>query len=212
MTKVQVCGLRTLEDAIICEKAGVDSLGFVNVEGRSRSIQLEEIKDIIDGLGPMILTTLIGFPKNADDIIKKADFVGADAVQTYTLGIGELEKVRDHGFRVYRALSIDIGTGNLEVTIEGLSSFAEVSDIIVFESSFKKVVGGLGLSYDYEGIISPYKKYCGRFGIAGGLNPQNVSDALKIEPYSVDVSSGVEAKLGKKSEEKVIEFVKRCTN
>ena len=212
MTKVQVCGLRTLEDAIICEKAGVDSLGFVNVEGRERSISLEKTKEIIDGVGPMILTALIGFPKNADDIIKKADFVGADAVQTYTLGIGELEKVRDHGFRVYRALSIDIGTGNLEVPIEGLSSFAEVSDIIVFEPSLKKVVGGLGLSYDYGCIISPYKKYCGRFGVAGGLNPQNVGEALKIEPYSVDVSSGVEAKLGEKSEEKVIEFIKRCKN
>lgn len=212
MTRVQVCGVRTLEDAIICEKAGVDAVGFVNVEGRSRSIQLEEIKDIIDGLAPMILTTLIGFPKNADDIIKKADFVGADAVQTYTLDMGELEKVRDHGFRVYRAISVDVGNGTLEVPIEDLSSFAEVSDIIVFEPSLNKVVGGLGLSYDYGSILSPYIGRCVRFGIAGGLNPQNVRNALKIKPYSVDVSSGVESKLGTKCEEKVIEFVKRCKN
>lgn len=212
MTKVQVCGIRTLEDAIICEKAGADSLGFVNVEGRERSIPLERTKEIIEGVGPMTLTALIGFPKNADDIIKKADFVGADAVQTYTLDINELEKVRDHGFRVYRAVSIDIGAGNLEVPIKDLSSFAEVSDIIVFEPSLNKVVGGLGLSYDYGSILSPYIKCCGRFGIAGGLNSQNVGEALKIEPYSVDVSSGVESKLGTKSKEKVIEFVKRCKN
>ena len=212
MTKVQVCGVRTLKDAIICEKAGVDAVGFVNVEGRSRSIQLEEIKDIIDGLGPMILTTLIGFPKNADDIIKKADFVGADAVQTYTSNTDELEKLRDHGFRVYRAISVDVVNGTLEVSKEDLSSFAEVSDIIVFEPSLNKVVGGLGLSYDYETILSPYIGYCVRFGIAGGLNPKNVRNALKIKPYSVDVSSGVESKLGTKSEEKVIEFVKRCKN
>ena len=212
MTKVQICGIRTLEDALICEKAGADSLGFVDVEGRARSIPLENIKDIIEGIGPMILSTLIGFPKNSEEITKKADFVGADAVQIYTLDTNELEGVRDQGFRVYRAVSIDIGTGKLEVSVQDLNLFAEVCDMIVFEPSSDKVTGGLGLHYDYENILPPYINYCRRFGVAGGLNPQNVGDALKIKPYSVDVSSGVESKLGTKSEEKVIEFIKRCKN
>jgi phosphoribosylanthranilate isomerase len=173
---------------------------------------LEKTKEIIQNLGPMILTTLIGFPKNSEEILKKADFVDADAVQIYTLGVNELERIRENGFRVFRAISIDIKTGNLEVPLETLSSFAEVSDLIIFESSVDKLVGGLGLSYDYESILSPFIKYCKRFGIAGGLNPQNVRDALKIKPYSVDVSSGVESGLGKKSQEKVVEFVKRCKN
>lgn len=212
MTKVQVCGIRTFEDALICEKANADSLGFVDVEGRARSISLNNIKDIIGGIGPMTLSTLIGFPKNSDEIIKKADFVGADAVQIYTLDTNEVENVRECGFRVYRAVSIDIETGKLEVSVEDLNSFAEVCDMIVFEPSLNKITGGLGLQYNYEGILIPYINYCRRFAIAGGLNPKNVEEALKIRPYSVDVSSGVESNLGTKSEEKIIEFIKRCKN
>jgi phosphoribosylanthranilate isomerase len=212
MTKVQVCGIRTLEDALICEKANADSLGFVNVEGRARSIPLDNIKDIIEVIGPMTLSTLIGFPKNSEEIIKKADFVGADAVQIYTLDTIELERVRDCGFRVYRAVSIDVQTGKLEVSVEKLNSFAKVCDMIIFEPSLNKITGGLGLQYDYEGILISYINHCRRFGVAGGLNPQNVESALKIGPYSVDVSSGVESKLGTKSEEKIIEFIKRCKN
>lgn len=212
MTKVQVCGITTVEDAVICENAGVDSLGFVNVEGRTRSISLDKIKEMVENIGPMTLSTLIAFPKNADEIIKKATFVEVDAVQTYTLGIEELEKIRDQGFRVYRAIEIDIKTGNLKIPVEDLITFGEASDMIIFEPSLNDIVGGLGLQYNYEKTLTPYINYCKRFGIAGGLTPKNLVEALKIKPYSVDVSSGVESKLGTKSEEKVIEFIKRCKN
>ncbi len=212
MTKVQVCGVRTVEDAIICENAGVDSLGFVNVEGRKRSVSLDKIKEMVENIGPMILSTLIAFPNNSDEIIKKATFTEVDAVQTYTLDIEELEKIKDQGFRVYKAVEINIKTGNLKIPVEDLSSFGEASDMIIFEPSFNDIVGGLGLQYNYEKTLTPYINYCKRFGIAGGLTPKNVVEALKIKPYSVDVSSGVELKLGIKSEEKVIEFIKRCKN
>jgi phosphoribosylanthranilate isomerase len=101
-------------------------------------------------------------------------------------------------------------TGQLEIAIDELMKFAQFCDVILFEPSLRGKTGGMGLNYDYEKIISPYLQYCKRFSIAGGLKSDNLPEALKLNPYAVHVSSGVESEVGKKDREKVKEFIRRC--
>ncbi len=210
MTKVQVCGVRSFEDALICKAAGVDAIGFVSVEGRKRNVPLEQIKDIIGRLGPSVDSTLIGFPVTAEEFIEKGERVKADVLQVYTLTASQLTRMRDSGFRIVRAVGVDVMTGKLSSTIEELEGFVEVCDLLLFEPTHDGKVGGMGLSTDYATALSPYIRYCPRFSIAGGLTPDNVDEALKLGPYMVDVSSGVESDDGRKDPEKVRQFVKRC--
>lgn len=210
MTRVQVCGVRNVEDALMCEAAGVDAIGFVSVEGRKRDVPLDLIKDIIGRLGPSVDSTLIGFPCTAEEFIKKGERVNADVLQVYTLTADQLVIMRDSGFRVVRAVGVDVMTGKLSSTISELEGFVEVCDLLLFEPTHDGKVGGMGLKADYSTALSPYIRYCKRFSIAGGLTPDNVDEVLKLDPYMVDVSSGVESDDGRKNPEKVRRFVKRC--
>jgi phosphoribosylanthranilate isomerase len=210
LTRVQVCGIKSQEDAKMCEKLGVDALGFVGLEGRARSILINEIKEIIGTLGPFITKTLIGYPKNPEEIISTADFVDADLVQIYTLDSEEIFRIKEAGFGVVRAVSVDVNSGQLDFTLDELLELVLASDMILFEPSSNGNSGGMGLSYDFNKIPSEFFKICRRFALAGGLSSDNVEIALKLDPYAVDVSSGVEVEIGKKDEDMVREFVKRC--
>lgn len=209
MTKVQICGVTSMEDALMCEEMGADAIGFVSVESRRRNVQIEKIKGILEQLGPFTTKSLIGFPENSEEFIEKARYVNADMVQLYTLNVAEIEKIKQQGFGVIRAVHIDRETGQLEMDINEFAEFARVCDVILFEPSLRGRKGGIGLKYDYE-KITPYVHYCKRFSIAGGLAHDNVQEALKLNPYAVHVSSGIESEIGKKDGEKVKAFIKRC--
>ncbi len=209
MTKVQICGVTSMEDALICEEAGADAIGFVSVEGRRRNVQIEKIKDIIEQLGPFTTKSLIGFPESSEEFIEKARYVNADMVQLYTLNVAEVEKIKQQGFGVIRAVHIDVKKGKIEMDLDEFMEFTQVCDVILFEASLHGKTGGMGLKYDYRNIM-PYLQYCKRFNIAGGLHPDNVQEALKLNPYAVHVSSGVESEGGRKDKEKVEAFMKRC--
>ena len=68
----------------------------------------------------------------------------------------------------------------------------------------------MGQGADFAAALPPHIQRCGRFGIAGGLTPENVHEALSLGPHVVDVSSGVESSVGRKDPEKVRAFVARC--
>ncbi|MDP6627461.1 MAG: phosphoribosylanthranilate isomerase [Methanopyri archaeon] len=210
MTKVQVCGVRSLEDALMCEAAGVDAIGFVSVEGRKRNVPLERIKNIIGRLGPSVDSTLIGFPRTPQEFIEKGRSVGADVLQVYTLTAAEIGMLKESGFTVVRAVGIDSTTGRLELTVDQLKEMVAACDFVLFEPRTGGNIGGMGVKVDYVSILTPYIIHCRRFSIAGGLTPDNVQEALKLGPYAVDVSSGVESDNGRKDPDKVRRFVKRC--
>lgn len=192
--RVKICGLTNLEDAVLCETTGADAVGFVNYTGRKRSLMLDEISDICSSLGPIITKVLVCAPKDLDsgmDMFVRSD---VDALQLYSLDPSDLEELQEHGIKVIRAVPPDR---------EEASRFADCSDALLFEGG----TPGSGTSYDYSSI--PLDCCC-RPIIAGGLNPDNLESAKSLNPYALDVSSGVESSPGKKDPYLVEEFVRRC--
>ncbi len=209
MTKVQVCGVQSFEDAMICQDAGVDAIGFVHVPGRKRSVSLENTRKIIRRVSDLVISTLITFDHDAKELARKVDFVGARAVQTYNMPPAEMVKMMDQGIEVISAVSLDSRNSRPDIGPARMSIMASVADTILFEPSVNGVAGGLGVKMDLVrlGILT---SQCKRFGIAGGLNPGNVGTALRLDPDRVDVSSGVEGPKGTKDPKLVQDFVSRC--
>ncbi len=210
MTRVQVCGVTSVHDALMCESAGVDAVGLVLIKGRSRSINAEKVKEIVKHLGP--LTTSVAIVHNEDidtisDLVNKTD---VDALQLYLSNALDIENLKENGSKIISVILVDSRTGELGYGPETFREIVEVSDLVVFEPTRNGIYGGMGIEYDYEALLHDYCGFCDRFSIAGGLTPYNVEKALKLRPYSVDVSSGVESSIGKKDPTLVQQFIQKC--
>ncbi|MEW5748781.1 MAG: phosphoribosylanthranilate isomerase [Candidatus Thermoplasmatota archaeon] len=192
--KVKVCGITSLEDAAMCEELGADAIGFVHVSGRKRSRALDEISDMCGSLGPMTTKILVCRPRDHHEAERMFAASGADVLQLHSLEPMSLDALRLDGIPVIRAVLPSPAAA---------SKYAPHANILLFEKSSP----GTGSSYDYSTV--PVKS-CERCIIAGGLNSRNVGEALRMRPYALDVSSGVESSFGRKDPELVSEFIRRC--
>jgi phosphoribosylanthranilate isomerase len=210
MTKVKVCGIRSYEDALMCCEEGVDALGFVHAPGRKRNLEISDIHNIVSLLPQETSSTLICLDKNVEEVLSKARTVSPDNIQTYSLGPEAIMKLKEQGFGVVRAVSVDSVSGRPEVDEDQLAEISKAADLVLFEPSLNGRSGGLGLRFGYREILPFLINKCHRFGIGGGLDPDNVEEALSLKPELVDVSSGVESPDGRKDRLLVREFVRRC--
>ena len=200
MVRVKICGITTVEDAIIAAQAGADALGFVFHEASPRYLFPEQAAAIIKALPPFVQA--VGLFVNAD-----SGFVNAVA------GLCRLDLIQLHGdeppeycdrierrvvkaFRVKDISSLD-PIGNYRVAGYLLDAYSP------------KSYGGTGVTFNWD--VAQAAKAFGPVILAGGLTPDNVHQAVeKVAPYGVDVSGGVEAAPGRKDPEKVREFIRRA--
>ncbi|MBU1158185.1 MAG: phosphoribosylanthranilate isomerase [Candidatus Thermoplasmatota archaeon] len=192
--KVKICGITNLSDAAMCEELGADMLGFVHVDGRARSVSSESISEIGSCLGQDLTKILVCYPQSASHAIDLGRRSEVDAIQSHTLSPEDLVDIRDAGFMVIRAVKTDRSTA---------LPFSEAADALLFENG----IPGSGSAYDYSSVPMDCHP---RTIIAGGLKPSNVHLAKAMNPYAVDVSSGVERSIGVKDRGLLSEFIRRC--
>ncbi|HEX9907986.1 MAG TPA: phosphoribosylanthranilate isomerase [Thermoplasmata archaeon] len=192
--RVKICGLTSLADAAMCDELGADALGFVHVPGRTRSLPIERISGIISSLGPLTTKVLVCKPNSKPEAEEFFAASGADILQLHSLGPDDLDSLRSGGIPLIRAVP------PLRTEAERFANHAEA---LLFESGD----AGTGTSYDYSDVPT---NACRRYIIAGGLTPMNVAKAISMNPYAVDVSSGVERVAGSKDRELVRDFIRRC--
>lgn len=191
--KVKICGVTNREDALICEDLGANMIGFVHLPGRERSLPISEISHLCSYINSST-KVLVCAPSDTDDALRMFAKSGADVLQSHSLEPEEIRTLGDHGVRVFRAVP--------SVRSEAVR-YSEVAEALVFENG----TPGTGTAYDYSTVPID----CCRKGIiAGGLTIENLHLAKALEPYALDVSSGVESRLGKKDPDLVAEFIRRC--
>lgn len=198
MTKVKICGITSEEDALMAVEAGADALGFVFFEKSPRFIGAEAAYKIIAKLPPFV--QVVGLFVNADiEVVNStADCCGLDLVQLH--GEESPEFCRLVRRRVMKAFRV-----------QGPESLTPLSEYHVaaylLDAYSHKAYGGTGETFDWGCAIAA--KHQGRIVLAGGLTPDNIADAVAtVQPYGVDVSSGVESAPGKKDPEKVRRFIR----
>lgn len=197
MTKVKICGLTNLEDALIAAEAGADALGFVFYRESPRCVKFKAAKEIIRQLPPYVTTVGVFANVSADEILHVMDECGLDLAQLQ--GDEPLSVCERLGPKAIKAIRVK--------NRESLASMKNYSvRAFVLDAYTPENFGGTGKRFDWDWAVEA-KQY-GRIILAGGLNPENVRDAIqKVRPYGVDVSSGVERRVGKKDPEKIRQFI-----
>jgi phosphoribosylanthranilate isomerase len=200
VTKVKICGITSLDDALMALDAGADALGFVFFEKSPRNIDPELAAGIIANLPPFIQTVGLFVNAPLDFVNTTADRCGLDLVQLHgDESPAYCHMVRRRVMKVFR--------------VRGMESLAPIADYKVaaylLDAYSPNAYGGTGATFNWDCAIAAKKH--GTIVLAGGLDPDNVAGAVaKVQPYAVDVSSGVEASPGKKDPEKVWRFIQQA--
>ncbi len=210
MTWVKICGITNLEDALVAVEAGADAVGFVFYEKSPRSVEPGRVREIVSQMPDRIEKVGVVVNETEDRICAIADDAGLTAVQMH--GDDEDPHVADLVVKK-RKLKILVGVPMRHPTPEGWAMMWTPENIHAFlaDSGSSVKPGGTGESFDWTSSVKTLStiKTLGNLVVAGGLTPENVGQAIAIlQPWGVDVSSGVEAKPGKKDPDKVRAFVK----
>ena len=209
VSTVKICGVRRPEDALVAAEAGADYVGMVFVPGRRRRIEPAAARVITDGLralgaGAPQSVGLFGDQPlgEALDTIAAADLdwvqLCGDESPEYCRKVQECAGVIKV---LHVADDVDIA-GMVEV----IDTYAAAGCTITLDSQVSGLHGGTGQSFDWS-IAAKLAASGRRFLLAGGLTPENVADAAaQVNPWGVDVSSGVETD-GKQDHRKIRQFI-----
>lgn len=198
MVHAKICGITNREDALCAVKCGADALGFIFYEKSPRYVAPEKAAEIICDLPPFI--TPVGVFVNAPHIDATVKLAGLRAIQLH--GDEPPEACLGHDVPVIRALRV----GN---EFDALALRSHPVHTFLLDTARAGSYGGTGETFDWAKAREA-KNY-GRIILSGGLNPDNVREAIEqVAPYAVDTSSGVEAEPGKKDHKKVRDFLARA--
>ena len=200
MVKVKICGITNLEDALVAIDAGADALGFVFHPNSPRHVFPEQAAGIIRHLPPFIQTVGLFVDDSLDTVNQTADQCGLDVVQLHgDESAGYCDGVRRRVIKVFRIKDIASLDPMKEYRVSAflLDAWSQVAH------------GGTGQTFNWE--VAACVAHSGRIILAGGLNPDNVAEAVRqVRPYGVDISSGVELSKGRKDSNKVREFIRKA--
>jgi phosphoribosylanthranilate isomerase len=229
MTWVKICGITNLEDALTAVEAGADAVGFVFYEKSPRFVQPKTVREIAPQL-PEKTEKIAVFVGNWDGLLELQN-AGITGTQLHcglspksehklygTAGFSKplkfcvslpAEWFLEYPERV-REFVASISKAEETMRASGVEPPPNLFRTVFVDSGTLQQPGGTGKVFDWNRAkdIVEYMKQSVQVVVAGGLNPNNVGEAISIlRPWGVDVSSGVEARPGKKDPEKVRAFI-----
>lgn len=197
MVKVKICGITCLDDALMAAAAGADALGFVFHPASPRHVTHEQAAAIIRHLPPFIQTVGLFVNEGSAIVNETADRCGLDIIQLH--GEESPEYCAAVRRRVIKAFRIKD-----QSSLAALDDYRAVGCLL--DAWSPAAHGGTGQSFNWE--YAAQTAVDRAVVLAGGLNPDNVAEAVGIvRPYAVDVSSGVESSPGRKDAELVRQFI-----
>ena len=196
--RVKICGITQLEDAVAAVDYGADAIGFVLYSQSPRFVEPHRVQEIISQLPPYITTVGLFVNPEVSEVQRVVDFCGIDLIQFQ--GNETPELCRCFSQRAIKAIHMKD-----QESLSILHQFHVRAYLL--DTYHEGEYGGTGICFDWD--LALKAKTFGRIILAGGLNPENVQEAVeKVKPYGVDVSSGVERGIkGKKDHEKIKKFI-----
>lgn len=208
MPKVKICGITNLEDAINAAKLGADYLGFNFYKKSPRRIDRKMAKKIIEKIPNNVKKVGIFANEDLNSINGIAKGLNLDLIQLHGDEKPEYcEQLKNKSkkgiIKAFRIKNIQNNENHKDnMNIKNAESYN--ADFLMFDAHKEGMFGGTGNTFDWD-ILKGIKK---PFFLSGGLNPENVKDAIKIvKPYAVDAASGVEENPRKKDYYKMKKFI-----
>jgi len=208
LTRVKICGITRNEDLAAAMDIGADAVGFVvGVPSSPRNLSLERAAELAAQVPVFAKSVLVMVPRCIEEIVGAYRVVRPDVLQVHGRDLPSADEIKRAapGAALIRGISLKRREDSMAV--KEAASF----DAILLDTFAPGKHGGTGMIHDWE----TSRRICKdvqpkRIILAGGLRPSNVQEAIRaVGPYAVDVSTGVEARPGVKSLEKMRDFVDR---
>ena len=191
--KVKICGITNHEDAVAAMDMGADLLGFNFYPKSPRYITLEKAADIIGKLPGFIDLAGVFVNASLEQIRETKDSCQLDWIQLHGDENPQFcQSLLSDSVKTMKAIRVRDAAD-----IERADEF--FTDAVLLDAFNPDKYGGTGLTFDWN-IIGHIGK---RVFLAGGINPDNAVEAVKLGVYGIDVCSGIEAEPGKKDHEKM---------
>jgi len=199
--KIKICGITNPIDALQAVDSGADALGFVFYKKSPRHVRPNVVKSIVANLPPFVLPVGIFVNEDAQVVRDIMDVCGLALAQIH--GDETADYCESLGRPVIRGIRLrDRSTFLAMAEYKGRARVRG----FVLDAFSDNAYGGTGKTSDWALAAEAAQSFS--FLLAGGLTPDNVQEAIqKVQPYGVDVSSGVEARPGKKDPAKIQAFI-----
>lgn len=189
-TWTKICGITRAQDALAAADLGADAIGLNFYPKSPRAIAVADVANLVEGL-PQKVSVVALFVNPTPELVRQVLGTGAvDLLQFHGSESAEFCEQFDTPYMKVVAVKVDSDLN---------SEFAkyESAQYMLLDSFDPIMLGGTGKAFDWGRVIELTQKQRSRLVLAGGLGPANVREAIKIvQPFGVDVSSGVEASKG----------------
>jgi phosphoribosylanthranilate isomerase len=196
--RVKFCGITSAADAEAAVEAGADALGLMFYPDSKRYISLQQAHEIARLLPPQILRTGVFVDPDPADVFAAIQHCQLNLLQFH--GAETPDFCLQFGIMTMKAFRIRDADSLLPMSEYHTAAF-------LLDSHVEGKPGGTGETFNWDLALAA-KKFGKPIFLAGGLTPENVAEAVrKVEPFGVDVSSGVEQSPGKKDVKKMQDFI-----
>jgi phosphoribosylanthranilate isomerase len=196
--RIKICGITRPEDALYAAELGVDAVGFVLAES-PRRVAPEAVREISLSLPPFVSTVGVVVDMDLEALRGTAVFCRLDWLQLH--GDESPEYCRALDFRTIKAFRVKDTQ-----SIKKMAAYKGHVHAFLLDAYVKGEKGGTGKTFDWD-LAKGAKEY-GPVILSGGLTPEVLKEAIRrVDPWGVDVSSGVETAPGIKDHRKMRSFV-----
>lgn len=195
--KVKICGITNSDDALMCERFGVDALGFIFYHQSKRYVSPEAVKSISERLSPFTFKVGVFVNEQPEIINHIARLTKLNFVQLH--GDESEDLISKIDFPIIQTIRVKSKTEFDDFTIPS-------DRTILLDTFSEKHHGGTGEKFDWSLIPSSFSN---KIILSGGINVSDLEMIFnQIKPAAIDLSSSLESKPGKKDEDKVKIFLK----
>lgn len=199
-TRVKICGITRVEDALDAVNQGADAIGMVFYEKSPRNVSIEQAKEISREVPAFVMVVGLFVNEKSEFINQVISEVGLDLLQFH--GDESPGDCARYSLPFIKAIRVKSDTNLVQYAKE----FSAAKGLLL-DTYTEGVAGGTGLVFDWNLIPADLEK---PVILAGGLNAGNVAQAIRqVKPYAVDISGGVESAKGIKDAAKIAAFMQQ---
>ncbi len=208
MVRVKICGLTRVDEAVSCALSGAEWIGLNFHPASPRYVAPEQAAEIVAALPPSAAAVGVFVDRPAAQVAEMATQVGIRIIQLHGHEPEE-DLVALRSFTIVRAFRLDRASGWIGVidSIARAEALGRLPDAVLIDAYVPGQLGGTGsvVTDEVMDSIPPLP----RLILAGGLTPENVADRIaRVEPWMVDVASGVESSPRRKDLGRVRAFIR----
>lgn len=200
-TRIKICGIRRVEDAMHAAYAGADAIGLNFYAPSPRAVTLQQAMAVRNALPPFVSTVALFVNAARSEVIEVCESLNPSLLQFHG------DEAHDYcaSFSRPYVKAIRVGASMKADDLVQLQIEFSTAKALLLDTLSAGQYGGTGESFNWDVIPASLRE---KIILSGGLTPANVGEAVrKIRPWAVDVSSGVELQKGVSDPEKILAFM-----